>query len=490
MKKSSIYEPSRQSPFAIAQIIYKSYISLIKQLWPVLILFLVRDGGMSTIGYMAIATVVLSMIVSIIRYFRYYYYIKDDALVVQSGLLTRSVKNIPFDKIQTIDFEQNIIHKIFNVVKVKIDTAGTAKEEMSMDALTHKDARTLREFILSSKKMIAKTTDLEVHSATEKPDIETITSLSITDLLKAGMLENHLRSGGIILFAIYSLWERIREVELFDDISTDDVSIWMQSLRIAAIAIVLFSLITFLFSLVRIVLKYYDLTFARVRDGFVYRAGLFTTQQVTLKDHKIQTISWSNNLLKSAFGIYDVYMRHASSQEVQKKKSLRIPGCSQNHIDEILTYLYHPHLGFHYKYHVHKYYLTRFLIYVLPIVVLLVGVFLYMEMYTQLIVLSILAIVIILQRYLKTKKLSVEISDEILKVAHGSFAEKHTMLPIFKIQGITASQSPYQRRKHLSSLTIYTAAQNISIPYLPEEDARYIYDYLLYKTESSKKDWM
>lgn len=489
MKKNDIYTPSRQSPFAIVQIIYKSYISLIKQLWPVLILVFVRDGGMTKIAYLAIATVAISMIVSIIRYFKYYYYVEGDSLIVQSGLITKSVKNIPFSKIQTIDYEQNIIHKICNVVQVKIDTAGTGKEELSMDALSFTDAEKLRSFILSSKDMMeAITTEESLEPLI--PQEEVIISLSFKDILKVGILENHLQSGGIILLAILSFWERLNELNIFGEISRDDVSNFMQSLRVAVIVGVLFIVISFLFSIIRMTLSYFNLSFSRVMDGFTYRAGLFTTQQVSLKDYKIQTLSWSSNMLQGLLGISDIYLRHASSKEVDHKKSIRIPGCSSRHINDIISYLYPDASDFLYKYHSDTSFFKRYLIYLIPVILIATSFCLYVREYLYMGGCILVGALLLLHRYKRSKKLSIRLSESLMHISYGSFGEKFTLVPHYKIQSIELSQSPYQRRADVANITIYTSAQNIRIPYIKLNDALFVYDYVLYKIESSTKNWM
>ncbi|WP_412561867.1 hypothetical protein [Winogradskyella sp. MIT101101] len=35
-----------------------------------------------------------------------------------------------------------------------------------------------------------------------------------------------------------------------------------------------------------------------------------------------------------------------------------------------------------------------------------------------------------------------------------------------------------------------TASKSVTIPYVNESEAKYIYDYLLFRVESQAKDWM
>ena len=75
-------------------------------------------------------------------------------------------------------------------------------------------------------------------------------------------------------------------------------------------------------------------------------------------------------------------------------------------------------------------------------------------------------------------------------VRGGLFGDKAETLPIIKLQNVEVNQSPYQRRKALANVKIYTAAGSVTIPYISHYKAVELADYLLYKTESSHKKWM
>ncbi len=142
MKKSESYDfsqPIRQHYVAIIMIVYKYYSVIIRQLLPVIVIFFIgRNRSASWTDYIvygAVGVAFLSMVIAIIAYFRFYFHIADDELVVQQGILNKKRTSIPFDRIQTINIEQNLIHQLFKVVKVEVDTAGTDKSEFSFDAL-------------------------------------------------------------------------------------------------------------------------------------------------------------------------------------------------------------------------------------------------------------------------------------------------------------------------------------------------------------------
>jgi putative membrane protein len=58
-----------------------------------------------------------------------------------------------------------------------------------------------------------------------------------------------------------------------------------------------------------------------------------------------------------------------------------------------------------------------------------------------------------------------------------------------KVQRISVTQSPFQRRKNLATLRIHLAAGSVRIPFIDAATARRLRDYVLYKAESSPLPW-
>ena len=112
----------------------------------------------------AIAAVALSTIGSLISYFTFYFRLEETELVMRSGLFNKTFRSIPFDRIQTISFTQNIIHRIFNVVQLDLDTAGSSGSELAIKALSHQKANSIKAFILDRKKSLPEQRDEQVLS--------------------------------------------------------------------------------------------------------------------------------------------------------------------------------------------------------------------------------------------------------------------------------------------------------------------------------------
>ena len=109
MKKNDLpfYEPRRQSQAAIAIFIYNFLVRILRGAWPILLVLLFRSGeeqsrweiltnGLVLVGGM------FSLAVSIVAYYRYFYQVRDDQLLIQKGVFNRSRVKLPFERIQNL----------------------------------------------------------------------------------------------------------------------------------------------------------------------------------------------------------------------------------------------------------------------------------------------------------------------------------------------------------------------------------------------------
>ena len=81
------------------------------------------------------------------RYVTYRYGIGEDALVVRSGRLERSLRVIPFARIHNVAIEQSLLHRLFGVASVRLESAGGKTPEAEMRVLRLEDALALEALV-------------------------------------------------------------------------------------------------------------------------------------------------------------------------------------------------------------------------------------------------------------------------------------------------------------------------------------------------------
>jgi len=490
----------RQSPIAIVLLINKYFFNIIRQFWPALIAAFIgqRSGNISNILLITGIVVVLSaFFFAIASYLRFSFRVKGNELFIEKGVFKKSKLNIPFERIQTLNFEQGIIHQVFDVVKIEVDTAGSSKNEFSFNALKKGLAEELRNLILEKKSEIEVSdfsNGLEIDlPSTKKKGIQ-IYNLSLKELFIVGLTKNHLRT--LVLLFFFALWGtgELSDAGLdMDWINRESLTSFVKSgfLVLSSLALILLIIIV-LGTGIRTVIKFYDFRILRGEKGFNIQAGLFNRKENAALDHKVQQIKWINNPLKRAFGIHQLQLKQASSIEVSSKKSIKVPGITLEEIHTVLDYLLRKEneylqldeLG------VSHLYLMRNLIYVgiLPWIIL-AGI-IYTSTMNPWYLMILLAIpYFCITTYVQYKKWRYRVNDNLIYTHHGIFENKNNILQLYKVQNIQIHQSPFQWRRGLATIRLFTAAGSIHIPYLKLEHAQQLKDIVLYKIETSEIKW-
>lgn len=486
--------PSRQSNVAILMILYKTFNFVFRQALPIVVVVLLGGNEQRTgrIVFILIGIAIISMLYSILNFFRSRFYINEDELIYETGVFSRKKTVIPFEKIQTINFEQSIIHRFFNVTRLKIDTAGSVKSEFEFHAIDEDKATVLRDLLISKKYVpTSKNEDDSDQVETKEVLYKPVMSLGVAELWKVGITENHLKSGGLIIIFFFWIFQNLNEAGLDVDEYSGGMDQIDLSVMLAAVMAVLFFMAAFLISLFRTVINYYDLRMMRSDHGFKIESGLLTKKAISALDHKIQQIGWSDNLLRKMVGYKNLYLKQASSEIVRSAQTAKIPGCTNEHILSVVSSLYGDAGLFDMQMSgVDIRYFTRMTIILVGIgcILSLTSIWIYEKSYLIIIWSGIMYL--IFSRYLSWRKKKFGFNGELIRIEGGIFGDKAEILPAYKIQGIALSDTPFQRRNKLTDLIIYTAAGRVRIPYISVQSASYMLNLFLYRTETDKRKWM
>ena len=491
-------KPSRQSSIAIGVILIKFIKTTIKAFWPILLSFFIgrKAGGSnfeSIIGYVAIGIAALNLAGSILTYFRFYFHLEKDSIIIDKGIFRRSKVNIPFARIQTINFKQNVLHQIFNAVSLEIDTAGAKKSEISIDALKRDDALALRDFIMAEKSQL---TSNEVIIAEEKEENileEQVLHLSPMDLIKVGISQNHLRSMALIFAFVFSTFNEATDyisdfiAEQFDQYESYMVDNAFLPILLLIIGVLI---ISFLFSLVNSILKFYELKLSINKKGLKVVRGLLNREEITIGRSKIQIISWSTNPLRKMFSMFTLRISQASSTETNNKSNITVPGSYQEQINKIIDAAFPGQNIDLDKGHKLSKLLKMRLFLFLGIIPTIIGFsILYKTGYQAFLVLAIPIICWLLISLFYSKRFF-QINHEFLKNNGGLFGRKYELCQVHKIQAVRVKQSLYQKRKNLATVLFFTAAGQLTLPFIEIEKANLLENFVLYRVESDKREWM
>jgi putative membrane protein len=148
-----------------------------------------RGGGQGDDGqWWPLIGVGVLALASIWQYLTYRYRIEADSLVVRSGVLHRSLRQIPFARIHNVALHQSLLHRLFGVAEVRLESAGGRKPEAQMRVLRLSEALALEALVRRRSGTATPSTSGE--SIADADAGTTLLHLPATEVLRLGLVSN------------------------------------------------------------------------------------------------------------------------------------------------------------------------------------------------------------------------------------------------------------------------------------------------------------
>lgn len=116
-------------------------------------------GGMSTVVLLVVVFTVASLILAGLSWWRFTYDDGPTAIVVTRGLVSRTVRTVPNDRIRGVHVEASPLHRLFGLVKVRVDAAAghehKNEQELVLDGVTRAEGERLRAVVLAREPAVA-----------------------------------------------------------------------------------------------------------------------------------------------------------------------------------------------------------------------------------------------------------------------------------------------------------------------------------------------
>jgi putative membrane protein len=278
-------------------------IFVIRGAWPLLLALLWSGSGdasrlinLGLIGFFFVATVG-----STVRHWATLRYrVVDGRLEIRSGVLYRRVRAIDPARIQNVEFTRNLLHRMTNLVEVRIETASGNDVEGELSALTVGAAQELSKALEEARGEAAPIEE-------DEPE-ELLVVNDLVDLLRYGATANRLVALGAALGLGY---EGLMSV--MDPINVDDqVGALSTSLLVAGLLLLVSGV--WLGGAVTAVLRHFGFKLALRRDRLVAREGLFTKRVVELPLSKVQVVTASEPMMRRWAGFGSILVRTAAAR--------------------------------------------------------------------------------------------------------------------------------------------------------------------------------
>ncbi len=432
------------------------------------------------------------LITSILQYRRFFFYVSGQQFIIEKGVLSRDKVTIPFDRIQSVHINQNPVQRILGVVGLKVDTAGSSQKEIEIAALEGNYARNIQNFLIRMKKQNQEQEEGEEDAEWETGPSEPLVKLSPADVLRVGITENHLRNGLALMAVIFGyFWQFEEYLQRFEPIfETQKNFVVNRWLQILPLAVGVFAVVAVVLSLIQSFLRYYNLRFFIDGSGAKLISGLLRRVEYQIPRSKIQFIKWSSNPLRKLAGLRTLVVKQAGSLESSDRQSLKVPGLRFEQLQVIKdSFLPEWQSSEMVEFKASTFLIVQRSIWtgLIP-ALMLAGLGFLFPLFWSVAALWLLSGIYLAWRYQPTVKLAC--NKEMILLSKGWVFPETAALKLFKVQNVRLAQNIFQRRRKLVHLDLYTAAGRLRMLQMNEQEAREVYNYVLYRVEGTQKDWM
>ncbi|MCC5940422.1 MAG: PH domain-containing protein [Balneolaceae bacterium] len=255
----------------------------------------------------------LLLVLGVANWWRFLYKIEDGTLHIKSGIFVRKDLYLTKDRIQVIDVTSGLLQRMFGLVRLDIQTAGSSSRQAAIDAITKVKAaevnRMLRQAGAVNTEDSIENQEFEDTPLTEQELLKRI-KLPAKELLIAASTSG---SFGIALSIIATVFSQIEplisESELFEYLfgmlpsQTDTIMI----ITVIAVFVVFAWLLSFFSTL----FTYGNFQLDVKEKEIVVSRGIFEKKRITVPFNRIQAIHITEGIIRQPLGYASVHLESA-----------------------------------------------------------------------------------------------------------------------------------------------------------------------------------
>jgi putative membrane protein len=263
--------------------------------------FNVRNDAPGPFGHWVVPMIFAALVIRAFwTQLTYRYGFSATGLVIREGMIFRNVRHIEYARIENIDTERGVLHRLLGVAQVRVQTSTGGKPEALISVLGLDAVQEMRTRIFAE----ARPAEQPVAAPEERP----LLHLSIEELVRQGLIDNR----GMILVAaafgvlhqlgLFDLNSKVFEQMLESSPAAGLAALGlMMQIALAAITILAGLIAVRLLSVILAIVTYYDFTLTRMAGDLRARYGLFTRVALTLRTRRIQAVHQTESLLHRWF---------------------------------------------------------------------------------------------------------------------------------------------------------------------------------------------
>lgn len=497
--------PQKLDKKALWIVLVKAVWTIARTLWPLLAIMALKGFREEALWLyvIMIGVIVLTIVRLVVQFLFYTYELKADELIIKKGWLSKSETVVKLDKIHEVNLNQKLIHKLVGLYNVAIDTAGSSKTEIEINGIGYEKALALKDALIATQQESIPVSNVELSEEIVNEKLNYITEnqtknriqIGVTSLMKIGITRNYLQTFGLLFAFGYQFADQLQsffykeDESIYDDIYSVASQYYVGFMWMALfLGLILFIM---LFNLIRTLLTYYNYEVKLTNDKLLVSYGLTDSHIVSVPANKVQLFVYSQNYFQKLMNLFEVKIHQVESNENnKKKKGIIVPGANRQELNALFRVIYNKSLIDSKKYytpHIRLFY--RNLLILSGIVSLIsVGIW-YQNLVEYLYAALGLYLFFVGMFYLAYTNQKLFVEDDFIILQRGVWDKSTTYLHINKVQQISVAQSYFQEKRHLGSLTLYTAGGSINASFYHYDVLQQLTNEWLYKIEKNKYPW-
>jgi putative membrane protein len=307
-----------------------AYATLIRRAEAVQILSLILFG------------LLLAAAIAFVTWWRFRYGVGEREIVIESGVVRRRRRVIPFERVQDIAIERRLLARLLGTAHVRIETGGSAKDEGHLDSISLEDAETLRDHI--RRRAATPVAGAAPTAAAGEAAAEGEPLLFAMDLPRV-LLFGTFNFSLVFVAAIFAVLENVEELGFFDPYDAAPGVVdrlgdhWIAaSLSLLGVVAVL----GFAAGIVRTLARDFGFRLTRAPNGLRRRRGLLTLSESVIPVRRIQLAIVSSGIVMRAFGWQRLDFQTLGADPKERGAQVAAPFARPEEVRPILAESFYP----------------------------------------------------------------------------------------------------------------------------------------------------
>ena len=335
---------------------------------PVLIIFainMIREGGVSGSNvfplvitfFVVFVLLIFTGLSSILSWMRFEYWFEDGEIRVEHGIFVRKKRYVPFGRIQSVDSTESVLHRLFGLVKIHIETAGGSGEgEVVLPAVSKSAAAAIEAVIEDGKRRarmqegpeelmnglpfisVLPIIDTQIEEVIDpQPKVETTFQMKTKELLLLATTSGGI---GVILSGVFLFLMQFSEFIPVELIYGQVQTMLKTGIIVVATIVAVVFFIAWILSVAMTYISYYAFTVQKDEENIIITRGLLEKKKVTVPLTRVQGIEVIQNPFRQLIGYETVVLHSAGSVSGDGEKLNLFPLVRSTKREQLLMNLF------------------------------------------------------------------------------------------------------------------------------------------------------